>query len=295
MVLSQLDKDKLESIRNNAAGRRVESNLLEMFEVYAEECLNIDTEYGRCNAYIYYPYQTDTRLPVLFNVHGGGFVKGRREQDIVFSRNMCKRLGCVVVDIDYTPAPELRFPGQIYQVHAVIAYFREHASDFGMASQKFGITGHSAGGTISCAVALLAASTKAFQLKLQMLNYSGFDLYTPERLKKNAYGNPRISPEQTEFYTRMYLNSEDKLKPLASPLYAPDEMLANLPETLIIACEDDFFWEESMIFANRLSRLGVTVTSKTFKESSHGFLVQRKDEFEQAESIIKRCFLSIFE
>lgn len=42
-------------------------------------------------------------------MHRGGFVKGRRDQDIVFCRNICSRSGCAILDVDYVPPPAKRF------------------------------------------------------------------------------------------------------------------------------------------------------------------------------------------
>ena len=34
------------------------------------------------------------KIPLFINMHGGGFVKGRRDQDIVFCCNICSRSDC---------------------------------------------------------------------------------------------------------------------------------------------------------------------------------------------------------
>ncbi len=60
------------------------------------------------------------KIPLFINMHGGGFVKGRRDQDIVFCRNICSRSDCAIVDIDYVPAPAMRYPGQAYACYDVM-------------------------------------------------------------------------------------------------------------------------------------------------------------------------------
>ena len=78
--------------------------------------------------------------------------------------------------------------------------------------------GHSAGGSLTAAVSLLAGQRENFRLRLQILDYACLNLYEPVQLKRNAYANPRLTPERSEFYNRMYLTrEEDKLNPLASP------------------------------------------------------------------------------
>ncbi len=59
-----------------------------------------------------------------------------------------------------------------------------------------------------------------------------------------------------------------------------------MPPTLMMYCENDMFCDEDEEFHKRLLRLGVPVYGKRFLHSSHGFVVQRRDEYELAERMI---------
>lgn len=286
MNLSENDRQMIQDCRENGVGVKVAAELLELYHVAAETEFEIDTEYGKCRVMVYYPSE-EKNLPVVFDIHGGGFVKGIREQDIVFCRNMCQHTGCVVMDIDYAKAPEVQFPGQIYQIYDVVNYVSRNAEKFSIDPEKMALCGHSAGGGMAVAVNMLAAEKKEFAIKLEVLDYAGLDYYTPAQLKKSGYMNDRIPPEKADFYDRMYLKDEkDKLNPMASPLLAPDPMLENLPDTLMIICEYDGFCSEDLAFASRLIELGVQVTAKRFRKSRHGFVVKRTEEFEEATALI---------
>ena len=284
--LSEVDAKKIAEIRNNGVGNVVSEELLHMYSVLKEEIFIVPCDQGDFKVYVYWPKESKEKLPLYVNAHGGGFVKGMRQQDIVFARNVSSNVECVVMDIDYTPAPDLMFPGQIYQSYEAVRFAIAHQGEWNIDVSKIAMGGHSAGGSITTAVSLLAGQKEEFKLCLQILNYSGFDLYKPIQLKRNGYANPRIKPDKAEFYNRMYLKEDQKLDPLASPLYAPDEMLRKLPDTLIIECDQDFFCDEGIEFARRLMENGVFVMQKSFMNSKHGFLIQRKDEFEEAEKII---------
>lgn len=52
------------------------------------------------------------------------------------------------------------------------------------------------------------------------------------------------------------------------------------------SCENDTFCDEGYRFHQRLLEQGVPVYGKRFLHSSHGFVVQRKDEYQEAERMI---------
>ena len=77
-------------------------------------------------------------------------------------------------------------------------------------------------------------------------------------------------------------------EPYASPVYAPERMLAGLPDTLVISAGEDSLCAEDEEFALRLARSGVTVTLRRFTDSLHGFVINRRCEWEAAEELIVR-------
>lgn len=288
MELSERDKRMIQDCRKNGVGVKVDPKLLEQYCVAKEAKFSVATEYGTCQVMMYYPSEKKN-LPVVFDIHGGGFVKGMREQDIVFCRNMCQNTGCIVIDIDYATAPEIQFPGQIYQIYDVIRHVSKNAEAFSVDPKRMALCGHSAGGGMAVAVNMLAAEKKEFSIKLEVLDYPGLDYHTSAHLKKSGYMNDRIPPQKADFYDRMYFKEEkDKSNPLASPLLAPDSMLENLSNTLMIICEYDGFRAEDLTFASRLMETGVQVTAKKFRKSRHGFVVKRTEEFEEATNLIFR-------
>src|SRR5258705_12068649 len=52
-------------------------------------------------------------FPVLLNFHGGGWVIGDLDTADGVCRELCNRVGCVVMSVDYRLAPEHRFPAAV--------------------------------------------------------------------------------------------------------------------------------------------------------------------------------------
>lgn len=132
----------------------------------------------------------------------------------------------------------------------------------------------------------MAIDRGGFIPALQILDYAGLDMKTPAEEKRNGNSNPRIPAWKADFYNKMYVDPEDAGEIYCSPLQASDEQLAKMPETLMIYCENDTFCDEGYRFHQRLLEQGVPVYGKRFLHSSHGFVVQRKDEYQEAERMI---------
>lgn len=63
-------------------------------------------------------------LPVIINMHGSGFVFYAMGDDACFCQEMADRVGAVVVDVDYSKAPEKAYPHASHDLDAVLAYVK---------------------------------------------------------------------------------------------------------------------------------------------------------------------------
>ena len=275
-----------EEIINSGAGKTLGQEALNQIHVRKEWNLEIETSVGKTLVHMYQD-QPETKKSALFiNVHGGGFIKGRRDQDIVFCRNFGSRSGCIIADIDYIPSPAMRYPGQVYACYEVLQYFAEHAEELHIDRNWIAMGGHSAGGNLTLASVLMAIDKGAFVPSLQILDYPGLDMATPAIEKRNGDSNPRIPAWKSDFYNKMYVNPEDTHEVYCSPAFATDAQIQKMPPTVLIYCDNDVFCDETEVFAGRLLKEGVPVYARRFFHSNHGFTVQSKGEDEQADYLI---------
>lgn len=290
-----MDIEKMiKKIRSEGIGNKVSPELLEKFNIKSCEEKIIPTRNGKTHIFIYKPQIEKSKMPLYINIHGGGYVKGHREQDIVFCKNICSRANCVVIDIDYETAPEQKYPYAINQCYDVAKWAWVNYEKLGIYREKIAMGGHSAGGNATAAVAIMLNKTGEFKLCLQILDYPALDLYTPPQLKKNAYINEKLSPKQLALYNELYIEPSNRLDPEASPVFAPNEILEGLPEALIITCQKDSLCKEAELYAAKLIAAGVRVTAQRFLNSEHGFVVRRREEFEEAEKIILNTLDRVF-
>ena len=102
-------------------------------------------------------------LPIIVNVHGGGWSSYTEDNSRALARELVKGGRYVVFNIDYRwmdNADGDAEPNQLHHliedVFGAIAHIQEHASQYGADPNKIAVTGESAGGHLSAAAALLS-------------------------------------------------------------------------------------------------------------------------------------------
>jgi acetyl esterase len=238
--------------------------------------ITVQSEWGPTEIDVYRPFGSGAeRLPVFFNIHGGGYCLGYREPDDPFCRIIAERSGCVVVNVGYVVAPEYKFPAPVEQTYSLIKRLRERPAEFGIDPERIAVGGHSSGGGIAAAVAILSARRKEFALATQVLDFPYIDLATPPADKYWGFASEAERGELVnvfENYVAWYLNdASERDDVLASPVKAGVGDVAGLCPALIIAAGKDSLAEEADRYARLLMRSGVEVRYRRFPESVHGF------------------------
>ncbi len=95
---------------------------------------------------VYYsPKAKDGPYPILFNIHGGGFVRGGKQYRSGFAKRFADR-GWFVVNIDYRLAPYGTFPAATEDAILALTYVNALKDIYDLDLNKIVITGDSAGG-----------------------------------------------------------------------------------------------------------------------------------------------------
>lgn len=99
-------------------------------------------------------------VPTIVAIHGGGWQNGSKNSA---ANPALVRAGYAVASIEYRLSGEAIFPAQIQDCKAAIRWLRANAKTYGLDANRFGVTGHSAGGHLSSLVGT-SAGTKAFDV-----------------------------------------------------------------------------------------------------------------------------------
>ncbi len=242
--------------------------------------------------YTFYIYRAKNRTencPIHINIHGGGFVAPHMECDTLYSCYLADRLGGIVVDLDYTTSPVAPWPVAFDQCYDASAYTFVHCAEWGGSLNCVSIGGYSAGGVLAAGVALKAGQTGDFRFNAQVLGYPPLDNIIDPDYKKDSL--TRVLPRERELaFSALYFadDREAMAHPYGSPSYAPDEMLAKLPRTLVITAGSCNFRFEDEEYAQRVAHAGVEVVVKRFPEMFHGFIPHLMGQWKEAADLIVR-------
>ena len=105
-----------------------------------------------------------SNAPVVFHIHGGGWVSGSYKAAAAFCKTLAGKYGITAVSIEYTLAtvPGSRLGDSIQDCYDAVEYVLARAGEFGIAPERIGFVGSSAGGHLSACCAMHFPQTKAY-------------------------------------------------------------------------------------------------------------------------------------
>ena len=115
-------------------------------------------------------------LPLVVNVHGGGWVLGALDQSDWLCSNVAAAVHCVVVSVGYRLAPAHRWPAAAEDCYAALVDIAGRADDWFADRQRLAVMGDSAGGNLAAVVSLMARDRSGPPIRVQALLYPATDL-----------------------------------------------------------------------------------------------------------------------
>ncbi len=234
--------------------------------------IDVATRHGLVRLRLHYPTAATTPQPALFYVHGGGWVMFSLDTHDRVMREYAGRSGAIVIGIDYSLSPEVRFPVALEQIVDVVAHIIENGDALNIASDRLAMGGDSAGANLSVATALtLRDSGSPGLLKALVLSYGA---YAPELHREDVvrFGGPdyMLTDAEMAYFWEQYLPSPaDAGNPLACPLKAD---LRDLPPAFLAIPECDVLSGQSRDLYDRMIDAGVIAQAVTYAGASHSFL-----------------------
>ena len=94
-------------------------------------------------------------MPVVFWIHGGGYIVGNNTTEDRWGALFCRSFDCAVVAAGYRLAPEHPFPAGLDDLRAAVQWVLDHRADHGLDPARILVGGESAGGGLAAALAQL--------------------------------------------------------------------------------------------------------------------------------------------
>lgn len=223
---------------------------------------------------VFYPQSvvhTDTALPTIVWVHGGAWISGNKESVDPYLQILAGQ-NYTTVGIDYTIAPNAKYPTPVVQTVAALKYLQQNAKRLHIDPNNIVLAGDSAGSQIAAQVATIITSPSyahkigihapiaANQLRATILNCGAYDLTLPN-----------YNGEDGKFLKTVlwaYSGSKDFLSdPVIKEASVADYATKDFPTTFITAGNDDPLESQSKEFAQVLGKLGIKTDTLFYAEN----------------------------
>ncbi|MBE6455262.1 MAG: alpha/beta hydrolase [Alphaproteobacteria bacterium] len=217
--------------------------------------------------------ELEDALPVIFYVHGGGWVLGDAMVYDRLLRKLAKGSYGAVVFVDYTHAPEVRFPTQLEELWAVLTHMLNNPGMYRINPYKLVMAGDGTGAAMAAVLAGYAQK-EGINVDYQLLLYPSLDAnLTMDSYRLFEFG-PWMTQNTMQWFWETYLPDIGmRNQNMVSPLMIPSENLKILPETLIITAENDVTRDDGETFARKLVEAGVDAVSVRVNGTIHDFLM----------------------
>lgn len=222
---------------------------------------------------IFYPTKNVNRENIIFYIHGGGFscgnldTHGRIMKEVAFNSNN------IVIGIDYSLAPENRYPTQILECANVYKYFIENQEKYGLDIKKSAFMGDSAGANISLGTTLFMRDNNynISSLKKLMLFYGIYGM--EDSVTRTLYGGPwdGLTKEDTLYYTRLYIGDKKIEEAKYFDIFSND-LKTNMPEIFLAGAEFDPLLDDSRTLFEILKENKIPCEFNIYSGTLHVFL-----------------------
>ncbi|MDR1430819.1 MAG: alpha/beta hydrolase [Propionibacteriaceae bacterium] len=230
----------------------------------------VPTRHGPVPVTVYLPEAEPSSAGVYINLHGGGFVMRHPEQDDPLCRFIAARAGVSVVNVDYIPAPQSRFPGPVEQAFDVALWAAAPGRPWD--GSRIAVGGQSAGGALAAGTARLALERGAPKIALQVLLYPPLDLCVPAR-SKMAKGKESFLARMGPAFDAAYCpDPQDRQDRLISPAGKADQAsIVGIAPALVVTAGRDILRDEAVRYASRLGDAGALIGHIDIPSVGHGF------------------------
>lgn len=200
---------------------------------------------------VYRPLNVNSKLPVIVNVHGGGWVYGSKECYQYYCMSLAQ-YGFAVVNFSYRLAPEYKFPASLEDTCKVFDWILENSEYYGFDIENIFAIGDSAGGHILSLYSCMCSD-------VDMCEYFGF--------KPNSYFAPKAIALNCGVYSPFLDNEDDTLtKKLLKEVMIDstsekeiyymnvlNHINKNFPPSFIMTCNGDFLKKQAIALAQGLT------------------------------------------
>jgi acetyl esterase/lipase len=267
-------------------GAEIETLLFKRFETLStgirRTIMPYNTTDGVSMRSILFQPQSNTAdaAPLIFLIHGGGFLIGCPEFEEETCLNLVRKFGAVCYSISYRLAPEHKFPTAVNDCWDAFNYCISQAQSWGADPVKDGfiVGGTSAGGNLAATIAHMARDGNVQppitgQYLANPWLCSAGRLPEPYRSTSRAYEQNRNAPALTADTITMYTSA---YAPIAGDdlfdVISHSNGHTNLPPTFFQVCGMDPLRDDGLVYEHMLRvQYGISTKLVMYAGLPHSF------------------------
>jgi acetyl esterase len=239
--------------------------------------MDVPTRHGRIKCFIWRPAEgaplaAGRKSPVHINIHGGAFLIGAPHQDDHLVKAIAGEVGAVVVNVDYSRAPKVRFPHAHEECFDVLQWVAASGDEQGWDSERISISGTSAGGNLALGVLEQARANGGPHVRTGVLFVPAVDVTPAPESYVSDIPKPFVGPGMARLLQSYFPDAARRSEILASPGLGGEE-LASLPPLLVFGAEHDTLRPHIERFVDKIRRFGNQVDYVCVPGADHDFEV----------------------
>lgn len=216
--------------------------------------------------------------PTLILFHGGGWVDGQKERNVLFLLPYLA-LGWSAVNVEYRTGHQSPAPAAVEDCRCALRWIANHAREYSLDPAKFVLTGTSAGGHLALITGMLP-SQSPFDRQCPVEGGGRWNTATAPEVKVAAIVNwfgiadvaDLVEGPNARNYAREWFGSLGNAEPLAKQLSPISYVRAGLPPIITIHGEEDDVapYNQSVRLHSALDKAGVPNQLVTIRGRKHG-------------------------
>ena len=184
---------------------------------------------------VYYPENTKENLPVIIDIHGGGWMYGDKELNKIYCLTLAKK-GYVVFNMSYRLYPEVNVRDQLWDISNALKWIKDNLDSYPCQKDNIFLTGDSAGGMLTFFTAMISGSDylrECYDTVEHGLKFNAIGLTCPMLFMNDG--------STESLYCRIMLGDNYQNEKWAN-LVNMDNLLpyADVPPTFIMTSSGDF-------------------------------------------------------
>lgn len=212
--------------------------------VVTKDVLYSDVDIKMCLLDYHYMPKKKGPYPVIFNIHGGGFMAGGKE----YRRALCDWFatdGFMVINVNYGLCPNCKFPTPLLHLTSALNWVTKNARRLNLDLGNVAVYGDSAGGYYAAMLAAICTNEKLqkvfkvkpkIKFKAAILNCGLYDIDHTLKRRIVLDLNKKVFSSYTGIDEENF--NDYKYKDYLSPL---EYINADFPPTFIIYAQKDIF------------------------------------------------------